>query len=288
MGRKMKPNLDLPGGSRSRTLSRLLRVAVVIALTGIGGHPARAQQLEGQPEQPRPPKSATGLEGIEILVTPYLWATWIDVGIHPSNSRLPDADETLGFDKIAKHLSWVPFMGEAEIRKGSYGVLIDYLHAPLRAGLNTRDIVFGGGTGGSTLDTGTAMFLYRPIAQPEQYLDVGVGVRAWGLNGDISLNEGLLPATSVTRGVAWADPLIAARYHRELGNGFGLTAYGDFGGFGLGAHTDWQVIGTVDYAIKSWIDLHVGFRSLNFNYSLPRAGLDMNIYGPILALTFRL
>ena len=37
----------------------------------------------------------------------------------------------------------------------------------------------------------------------------------------------------------------------ELGNGFGLTAYGDVGGFGLGAHVDWQVIGTIDYALNS-------------------------------------
>jgi hypothetical protein len=34
-------------------------------------------------------------------------------------------------------------------------------------------------------------------------------------------------------------------------NGVGLTAYGDLGGFGAGAHTNWQVIGTLDCALGS-------------------------------------
>ena len=131
------------------------------------------------------------------------------------------------------------------------------------------------------------MFLYRPIALPDQYVDVGIGVRAWGLDGGITLNEGLLPRFAVTNGTSWADPLLSARYHRDLGNGFGATAYGDVGGFGLGAHIDWQVVGTIDYTANSWIDLHAGFRSLNFNYALPRSNLGVNMNGPILAATFR-
>ena len=34
----------------------------------------------------------------------------------------------------------------------------------------------------------------------------------------------------------WTDPLIAARYHRDFGNGFGFPTDGDVGGFGVGAH----------------------------------------------------
>jgi hypothetical protein len=70
---------------------------------------------------------------------------------------------------------------------------------------------------------------------------------------------------SVNPGGGWADPLIGGRYHRDLGNGFGLTAYGDVGGFGVGAHTDWQVLGTVDYSLSPSWNLHLGYRSLNFN-----------------------
>ena len=270
----MRSTPELCSFSRGRILSRLLRGAVVIALTGIGGHSARAQEASFGPKW-------------EMLAKPYLWIPWTSVGVRPSNTRIPSASGTIDPGQFIGHLSWAPFMGAVEFRNGPFGVAFDYLHAPVRAGLSTRNIVFGGATAGAVIDTGTAMFLYRPIATPDQYVDVGLGVRVWGFNGDISLNQGLLPAVSITSGTDWADPLIAVRYHRELGNGFGATAYGDFGGFGLGAHVDWQVIGTVDYALKPGVDLHAGFRSLNFNYALPRAGLNMNMYGPIIAATFR-
>jgi hypothetical protein len=52
---------------------------------------------------------------------------------------------------------------------------------------------------------------------------------AWGVAGGISLNEGLLPAVSVTRGASCAEGWRPARYHRDLGKGFGATLYGDIG-----------------------------------------------------------
>jgi hypothetical protein len=272
---KMRIRARLLGDSADGIVSTLLRVAVVFALTAVGNYPALGQE------------AASAEPKWEALVTPYGWATWIDTGVNPTNRRLPSSSGTVGFDQLAKHLSWVPFMGAVEFRNGPYGVAFDYIHAPVRAGLTTRNIVFGGGTAGATVDTGSAMFLYRPISAPEQYLDVGIGTRVWGFNGDLSLNQGLLPAVNITGGGAWADPLISLRYHRELGNGFGATVYGDVGGFGLAANVDWQVLGTVDYAVKPGIDLHAGFRSLNFDFSTPRAGVNVNMYGPIFAATLR-
>src|SRR5438477_5390 len=155
---------------------RLVFAAMVIVIA-VGIHPARAQQAGGQPGQ-----TLSGLQGVEVLATPYFWMPWTSVGVRPSNTSLPSASNTIDFGQLLTHLTWVPLMGAVEFRNGPYG---------------------------------------------------------------------------------------------------------DVGGFGIGAHIDWQVIGTVDYAYKSWIDLHAGFRSLNFNYGAPRAGFDVNMYGPILAATFR-
>lgn len=80
--------------------------------------------------------------------------------------------------------------------------------------------------------------------------------------------------------------MITARYHRDLGNGYSMTASGDIGGFGLGAHLDWQLVATVDYAVNSSIELHGGFRTLNVNYGASRADFNINMYGPILGATF--
>ena len=258
----------------SASVSRLLDILLVAALSGTGFHEGRAQQVNPPPVGP-----------IEVLATPYLWLPWVSVGVRPSDTRIPSVSDTIGAGDVISHLTWVPFMGQAEFRNGAYGIVADYFHAPLKAGISTRRILFDGGL---TIDMGTAMFLYRPLATPDQYLDIGAGVRAWGFDGDISVMSARfqrLPAVNVTHGGSWADPLIAARYHLELGNGYSATAYGDVGGFGIGAHVDWQLVGTIDYALQPGIDLHAGFRSLNFNVGAPRADFNVHMYGPIVSAT---
>jgi hypothetical protein len=104
----------------------------------------------------------------------------------------------------------------------------------------------------------------------------------------MTLNAGLLPTKSVNRDVSWADPLIAARYHRELGNGFGVTGYADVGGFGAGADLDWQLIGTLDYVYNPSVTLHAGYRSIHFDYKPGNLlGVNVHLDGPILAGTVR-
>jgi len=67
--------------------------------------------------------------------------------------------------------------------------------------------------------------------------------------------------------------LIGERYHYDLNNGFGLTAYGDVGGFGVGAHSDWQLLGTIDYTLKPWVNLQLGYCTVNFNYTASGASI---------------
>ena len=287
------PTHDLPRARRRRGLARLLRglgAVAVIGLLGLVGLGAARAQTPAPPtvapavEPPTPPPSAPS--GLQLLVTPYAWTPWIDGKVSPA--QRPSSSGTVGFGQIWDHLTWVPFVGAAELRKERFGVVIDYLHFPLTKGLGTRNILFAGGNADLTIDLGTALFLYRAVAERDQYLDVGVGVRAWGFDGTLTLNQGLLPTLQVTRGVAWADPMLAVRYHHDLGGGFGANFSGDVGGFGAGANVDWQVMGTLDYAWKAWLDVEVGFRSLNVDYDLRRAGLELGINGPILRASIRL
>ena len=264
--------------------SRALLVFVLV-LIGLAG--ARAQQPEGQPPPAPPP--ATLLPGIEVLAVPYVWFPWIGAGIRPADTRLSSTSNTIDPGKLYSHLTWVPFMGQAEFRSGSFGLVTDFIHAPLKSGISTRDILFSSGTGEFTLNQGSAVVLHRALALPDQSADIGFGFRAWGLDGQIALSgrRQRLPAVTVVNGLSWADPLIAARYHYDFGNGFAATAYGDLGGFGLGAHFDWQLLGTLDYALRPGLDLHFGFRSLNFSYGAPRTNISMNMNGPIISATFR-
>jgi hypothetical protein len=53
-----------------------LGFAVMVIVTALGIHPARAQQAGGQPGQ-----MMSGLQGVEVLATPYLWMPWTSVGV---------------------------------------------------------------------------------------------------------------------------------------------------------------------------------------------------------------
>ncbi|MGH7114417.1 MAG: hypothetical protein ACREE9_07965 [Stellaceae bacterium] len=227
--------------------------------------------------------------GPQILVTPYLWLAGINSAIKTPLPRVPEVNSDVGAFQLLGHLNGVPFMGSAEIRDGPFSLLGDVLHVPVGTNITTRNVFYQGGSAALTTNTGTALFLYHALDQPAQELDAGLGFRAWGFSSGLTLNGRLLPTANVTRTAGWADPLIAVRYHRDLGNGWGLTAYGDVGGFSVGAQIDWQLIGTVDYALKSWATLRLGYRSLNFNYQASGGDLGFNVHmkGPILAASFR-
>jgi hypothetical protein len=227
--------------------------------------------------------------GLQVFVTPYLWMAGVHLTTLTPLARAPEVNSNVSFIDVLSHLDGAPFMGSGEIRYGPLGVLADGLHLPVSTTITTHDIFFRGGNAELAANMGTGVAIYRVLEDPVQFADAGLGFRAWGFSSTVELNPGLLRGAASSRFASWVDPLIAARYHRDLGHGFGLTAYGDFGGFGVGAHTDWQVIGTVDYTLsRSW-DVHVGYRSLNFSYSTENGalGFDAHLRGPIFAATFR-
>lgn len=256
--------------------SALACLALAITVIGAGTRASSAQE-------------ATGPGGTQIFVTPYLWLSGVYATTQTPLARLPEVNSSVGPFELLGDLNGVPFMGAAEIRDGPFSLMGDVLHVPVETTITTRNVFFQGGKAALTTNTGTALLVYRVLDVPNQYADLGGGFRAWGFDANLSLNPGLLSGVSVNRSAGWGDPLLAGRYHFDFGNGFGLTAYGDIGGFGVGAHTDWQLIGTVDYALSSWINLHVGYRSLNFDYSTSVSNLGFNVHmrGPIFAGTFQ-
>jgi hypothetical protein len=265
-----------------RARSVLGSLAVALALIGAGTRPAGAQD-------------ATLPGGMQILVTPYLWLAGINATIQTPLERAPTVNADVSAIDLLSHLSAVPFLGTIEIHDGPFSLLGGAIHLPVSTDITTRNVFFNGGNAALITDAGTATLLYRVLEQPTQYADLGVGFRAWGFSSNLTLNPGILPGQSVDRSAGWVDPLIAGRYHLDLPSGFlpsgfGLTAYGDVGGFGVGAHSDWQVFGTIDYAPKPWFDLHLGYRSLNFNYTASGGfdlGFNVHIKGPILGATFK-
>lgn len=262
--------------ARSLTRRLLAGFVIVSAVNGSEAGPALAQDV-------------TTPSGYQFFVTPYLWLASIHATTKTPLALVPEVNSNVSFIDLLGHLNGAPFMGSAEVRYGQLGFLAGYLHLPVSTNITTHNILFQGGGAELSTNAGSGIALYRWLEDPVQYADAGLGFRAWGFSADVSLNPGLLPGASVSRSAGWTDPLIAARYYRDLGNGFGLTAYSDFGGFGVGAHVDWQVLGTVDYFPKPWLNIQLGYRSLNFNFQASDSNLGFNVHmrGPIIAGTFR-
>jgi hypothetical protein len=246
--------------------------------------------LGAPPPFPPAPTASSFASGLQLIAYPYLWLAGLNMAITTPLQRAPQVNVSIGPGEILGDLNNVPFMGAAELRYGPFGVLADALHIPLGVPVTTRNIFFSGGNVGVVQSTVTADFLYRLLDQPEQTIDGGLGFRFWKISTDtILIGNAPVPSISTSASGSWTDPLIAARYHRDFGNGFGLTAYGDVGGFGIAAHADWEIIGTLDYTLKPWLDLHLGYRSLNVNYSASRVPLGFNVHekGPLLGATLR-
>jgi hypothetical protein len=286
----MCEDTPLPAGARRALVRRFCKLArsalaglaMSIAAIVLGENSLCAQD-------------ATAPDGMQILATPYLWLGGVHETIQTPIARAPSVGVDISALDVLDHLSAVPFMGSLEIRDGPFGLFGDGLHIPLGTGITTPRDLFSGGHAELIQNTATALLLYRALEQPTQYADLGIGFRAWTFTANLTLNPGILPGASANRSASWGDPLIGGRYHIDfpsgtLPSGFGLTGYGDVGGFGLGAHSDWQLIGSIDYTPTPWINLHLGYRTLNFSYTASggfNLGYDVHLRGPILAATFK-
>jgi hypothetical protein len=274
----------------------LANLALALAVIGAMVTPAAAQQAPTAEASPLPASGpATPAapppfgSGLQVTLTPFLPLTGISAAINTPLRRAPVIDTSVGAAQLYGHLDGVPFTGLVEISDGPFSLLGEALHLPVGTSITTRNVFFSGGSASLTANEGTADFFYHLLAEPAQSLDAGIGFRPWAFTAGLTLNGRIARTASLTQSAQWADPLIAARYHYDFGNRFGVTAYGDVGGFGVGAHTDWQVIGTVDYTLEPWVAFRVGYVSLNFDYSassLP-IGFDVHIKGPILLASFR-
>jgi hypothetical protein len=282
---------DFNGSWRRGLTGTVLALAVIAGVV----RPAGAQQAPAPGEPPPlmsggpPPPQSTLVSGLQVTVTPFLPLTGINAAINTPLRRAPVVDASVGAAQLYGHLNGVPFTGLVEISDGPFSLLGEALHLPVGTNITTRNVFFSGGSASLTANEGTATFFYHVLAEPAQSLDAGIGFRPWAFTADLTLNGRIARTVGLTQSARWADPLIAARYHYDFGNRFAVTAYGDVGGFGVGAHIDWQVLGTVDYTLKPWVALRVGYVSLNFDYSassLP-VGFDVHIKGPILLASFR-
>jgi hypothetical protein len=220
-------------------------------------------------------------------LTPYGWFAGLSGKLRTPLTHFPERDVDADFGSIVGDLSGIPVMGMAEVRYGRFGVAADLLHLGLEQGLDTRDVLFRGGHARVDTTIGSVLGMFRVVEEPGQSLDVGAGARIWSVRTKLSLNSGQLPGVIQKDSTSWADPLLALRYHLDLSDRFGLTAYGDIGGFGAGSVLIWQAVGSLDFRASRSLVLRAGWRYLSVDRKNGDFRLDLGFNGPFIAATFR-
>jgi opacity protein-like surface antigen len=263
--------------------------AIIAAMLGVfAPSEVRGQETttEGSQAQPQPPPTAAS--PWSFRVSPYVWFAGMsgDVGV---NSNLPVIDVDVDFGEIFENIDWFPppVMFVGEVRYDRFGVFTDFIFL----GLDSNDEVTKGPVAvAADLELDTIVWTfgasYRAIESDRGSLGLLVGGRLWNVDARGSL-VGPLAVRQRSGSKTWVDPIIGINGRIELGAGFALQAEGDVGGFGAASDIDWQVIGTLQYAIAESIMLEAGYRYLAVDFDDGGFLYDVALHGPIIGASIR-
>jgi opacity protein-like surface antigen len=238
------------------------------ALVGLAAGPSAAQPAETQ-----------------LSLTPYLWIAGVSGTLGTNSETLPDASVGADFGDIFSNLSAIPVMLAAEIRRGRFGLMADLVAISVEADANTPGPVFSGGETRLRGVIGSVLATWRVAETERGQLDIGVGLRGFGLSTRFTVEAGLLPGRQFERDANWVNPIVGLRYRHDLGAGWATTLYGDIGGGG--GDLTWQAMATIDYRLGDRTTLRAGYRWLSFERESGALSQDIGLGGPILGASFR-
>ena len=229
----------------------------------------------------------------------YLFASSVtgDAGV-----RNVDSDVDVGFSEILENLDLgaMAFLGG---RNKDWSVLFDGAY------LKLRDEESASRGRSSPILTATVEveieqivvegFLGRKVSGGtvdghEYRIDLLGGIRYNSITVELDARASVLGLTAAAdreRSVDWVDPVVGIRGEIWPTDSVRLLGWFDYGGFGIGADSTWQVFAGVSYHPTSTIDLIAGYRVLAFDYEdgsgNSRIKLDLTYSGPMFGVAYR-
>lgn len=232
-------------------------------------------------------------------ITLYGFASSLDgdVGI-----RNADAEVDVGFDDLLENLDFGA-MGFVAGRNDTWSFVLDAAYLKLSAeGSSARSIV------NTTLTTTLEAELEQTIVEgfvgrrilgnrdsdTPYRIDLMGGFRYNNISGELSAQASLLGLTAAAqrkRNVDWIDPLIGISGEVWTSDRFRLLGWADYGGFGIGADSTWQVAAGVNYFAWDRVSLYALYRVLAFDYEegsgTSRIKFDLTYSGPMIGIGYR-
>lgn len=218
-------------------------------------------------------------------LTPYVWGMSVDGKIQPDDNSLPSASIDESFSDLLKELDAAFFLS-GSARKDRFVVVGDLNWAKLSDSSRVT-IAPGQSTrlkGEATQLSATLTAGYSPIRTSKVTVDALGGFRLWDMKVEADAKD---LDISEEESVRWVDPILGARANFNLSEDWSLSAYGDVGGFGLGADLTWQLLGTANYQLTESISLSAGYRHLYTDYHSGGVRIDAHMSGPVFGINFR-
>ncbi|HYG84751.1 MAG TPA: hypothetical protein VD978_00670 [Azospirillum sp.] len=249
----------------------LLTAASVLALTTV----ARAAD------------TVSPASDVEFRITPFFWASGLS-GEVGTRRNLPTVDIDADFQDILRNLDFAAMLA-GEYRHDRWGVLADLTYVAVSADGGRDFVVRAPGFTSAEVTSKalnvTATGFYRFYDNGVFSADALAGGRLWSVSADIDLLIAGVRSLSSSTDRTWIDAVAGLRMHANLGNGFGLSAYGDIGGGS--SRLTWQLRATLDYSFnKSWA-ASLGYRHLAVDYRRDGFVFDTTLSGPILGVSYR-
>jgi hypothetical protein len=215
--------------------------------------------------------------------TPYLWAAALkgDVALGP---LAPPVHIDAGFIDILNHLR-MTFMGTFEVRIDKIGFISDLSYLAVKVS-GTGPLGFVNGELNDKTFFGTFAGAYRLIDQGTAWVDAIGGARTWWREDVLDIT-GPGGAISASRSRAWVDPIVGLRVQSYLNSKFYVQVYGDIGGFGVAAKSDWQAVGLLGYQYDASKSFFAGYRYLAVDYRADGYIFDVKLSGPVFGASFK-
>jgi hypothetical protein len=267
-------------------------VALLMAALATGGSPARADE--------------SWLEGWEFTAALYGWLPEIDVSTQRGDRR-STTEISMGdlLDLVGDHFSVIAAGGHFEARRDRYILFVDAFGGYLDTDKSGRVETPQGALDKEAKVRLSQVFLeygvgYRfgrfRMAGRERPLTVDVlaGGRWYynDINFRVSVSNGAIGTVGgrASSKLDWTDPFIGGRWAIPLLDNLTLHFRGDIGGFDVGSHLAWNLLGGLRYFLpwrpgstQPWVD--ASYKAIDFEYDGSGSDeFDMNYRGPLLGL----
>ena len=214
-----------------------------------------------------------------LQATPYVWMSGLEGRVRPLRGA-PLVTVEKSFSEVLDSLDSAAFL-TASARRGRLVLQADLSHA---ASSDAIDLPLGVPAAvrlrqrSATLTAGHAW----PLGDAG-VLDLMAGMRHWDIRAAVDI-PGLMAARSDTR---FVDPIAALRWQQRLSPRWNNVAYADWGGWGVGSDSTWQLLALLNYQASDRLYLSLGYRHQQVDYRQQGKRLDVALAGPMFGLTWR-